>query len=117
MEKEFNFEEMKKQFKTKEKVIKEIMVQKLKEGENILKKDFITKYKINERQFRYYMSELAYDLPIISLSHNRGYRLATNSDLTEIQIQLSEFRKRQDKLELRKKPLLEKLYEIKGVRK
>ena len=93
---------------------KRIFRERLENGETLLKKQLVKQYGIHERQIRLYISELASELPIISLSYKRGYRLATEEDEIEIRKAIKELTHRQEKLELRKRPLREKLTSILG---
>ncbi len=95
-------------------IYKKIFREKLESGETLFKKQLIRQFNIHERQIRLYISELASEMPIIALSHKRGYRLATENDEIEIRKQIKELTHRQEKLELRKRPLREKLLSITG---
>ena len=95
-------------------IYKTIFKERLENGETLLKKQLVRQYNIHERQIRLYISELASEMPIIALSHKKGYRLATEDDEIEIQKAIKELTHRQEKLELRKRPLREKLLSITG---
>ena len=93
---------------------KDLIKERLENEETLYKKALIYQYGLSERFIRLIISDIAKELPIISLSHQKGYRLATQQDEIEIRKQIKELTSRQEKLELRKRPLREKLISITG---
>lgn len=83
-------------------------------GKRITKQYIADTYHISERQAREYISTLAKKLPIISVSSQKGYKMAEmkKEDYSSAVHALREMQKRRKEIELREKPLLEHVEEL-----
>lgn len=61
----------------------------------------------NDRRIREILSILAKKVPIISLSNQKGYKLATIKDMDDVIHQWKEFDSRIKEMEARRKPLID----------
>lgn len=68
------------------KLLKKLITKKAQTRRELLHKLGLAYNSCNDRQLREWLSQLKKELPIISLSSGRGYRLAKNAEDAKIQI-------------------------------